>query len=620
MTITTGYTTIARSHFWEAFIIIIALSLSSFGVMAQPKVYRNQTFDQSERFMLRKEDSGTQFINCTFKNYKVTSSVVGIDGATDILFDRCTFQNIRGTKVGNDTHAIACGRRGKRITIKRCTFINIAADGIQMGHRGEDIRDWEISNNTFINCGENGVDIKTVKGGILVKRNSFSKNNGCASNTPGCTGGSGKGVVIHHRARGVRIEGNRFYNNDLGAALIVVQGQRPTNIKIINNFFYQNRKGLLIHKGDKISIHHNTFVNHSQRHVNITANPSGWLSFRNNLMVGSGKLLQPYGQGNLSLDKVAEARFSDPDAHNYRVKSSSPAVDAGVSVSWLTTDWEGHPRPQGSRNDVGADERKPTVASSPSPEKTQRLSYRYYEGDWQSLPDFSQLSAAGQGTVSNFSLEKRQQDNRFGFVFDGYINIKTSGTYTFYTTSDDGSQLFIDSKKVVDNDGLHAKRERSGSLSLTAGWHPIRVLFFERAGGQILEVRYQGPNISKQRIPDEMLSTEGGNARYQQPSAKSLFTEAVPENRTDSFLETEVTVFPNPAHNLLYVSLSGHFTASSQVELQLSNSAGQQVFTQTIAPPTAMIDLSGYALPPGVYYLSVSQANRAAKVVKLLIE
>ena len=38
---------------------------------------------------------------------------------------------------------------------------------------------------------------------------------------------------------------------------------------------------------------------------------------------------------------------------------------------------------------------------------------------------------------------------------------------TFYTSSDDGSRLWIDGTPVVDNDGIHPPIERSGSIALT---------------------------------------------------------------------------------------------------------------------------------------------------------
>ena len=62
-----------------------------------------------------------------------------------------------------------------------------------------------------------------------------------------------------------------------------------------------------------------------------------------------------------------------------------------------------------------------------------------------------------------------------------FIKIPEDGVYQFFTSSDDGSQLFVENKLVVDNDGLHDVREEKGVLPLEAGFHPIAVTFFERA-------------------------------------------------------------------------------------------------------------------------------------------
>ena len=132
------------------------------------------------------------------------------------------------------------------------------------------------------------------------------------------------------------------------------------------------------------------------------------------------------------------------------------------------------------------------------------LRYAYYEGDWQSLPAFNSLTPISTGTLANFALVPRRQEN-FAFVYTGYVTAPADGMYTFSTTSDDGSRLFIGNTLVADNDGLHPAQEVSGTIGLKAGQHAIRVEFFQRGGGYLLEVRYAGPGTPKQLIPDAAL-------------------------------------------------------------------------------------------------------------------
>ena len=152
----------------------------------------------------------------------------------------------------------------------------------------------------------------------------------------------------------------------------------------------------------------------------------------------------------------------------------------------------------------------PSPAPSPSPSSKLQpgLHYSYYEGKWNQLPQFSALEAKQEGTIANVDLSPRLRNSSFGFVYKGYINIVTPGTYTFYTTSDDGSQLFINDEMIVDNDGLHGKQEKSGSVSLASGKHSIRITYFEKAGNEVLETKYQGPGIDKQAIPESTLFSE----------------------------------------------------------------------------------------------------------------
>ena len=133
------------------------------------------------------------------------------------------------------------------------------------------------------------------------------------------------------------------------------------------------------------------------------------------------------------------------------------------------------------------------------------LRYQYFEGSWDLLPDFERLEQSGSGITSNIDISKRSQDNHFGFVFEGFILIQEKGVYTFYTDSDDGSQLFIGDNLVVDNDGLHSMTEVSGSVALAAGHHPIRVTYFEKNGGNQLNIYFESVKIQKRFIPDNLL-------------------------------------------------------------------------------------------------------------------
>ena len=129
------------------------------------------------------------------------------------------------------------------------------------------------------------------------------------------------------------------------------------------------------------------------------------------------------------------------------------------------------------------------------------VSYQYYEGSWSSLPNFANLKVLKTGISDDFNLTMADKTDGYALAFTGYLDIEEPGLYTFETTSDDGSALFVDRKLIVDNNGIHAPITKSGEVELSKGWKKIEVFFFEGGGGEVLNVKYKGPNIPLQELP-----------------------------------------------------------------------------------------------------------------------
>lgn len=62
---------------------------------------------------------------------------------------------------------------------------------------------------------------------------------------------------------------------------------------------------------------------------------------------------------------------------------------------------------------------------------------------------------------------------------------------------------------VVDDDGVHEMQEKSGTVYLPAGRHPLRLDWFNGINQYGLEVEYQGPGLRRQKIPDTALFRPG---------------------------------------------------------------------------------------------------------------
>jgi hypothetical protein len=97
--------------------------------------------------------------------------------------------------------------------------------------------------------------------------------------------------------------------------------------------------------------------------------------------------------------------------------------------------------------------------------------------------------------------------SNFSCQWLGYFKPTTTETYTFYTSSDDASYMWIGpnalsgfttTNATVQNGGLHGSLEKSGSISLTAGtYYPVRIQFGENGGGDFLTFNYSTPTINK---------------------------------------------------------------------------------------------------------------------------
>ena len=136
------------------------------------------------------------------------------------------------------------------------------------------------------------------------------------------------------------------------------------------------------------------------------------------------------------------------------------------------------------------------------------LKYSYYEGIWDSLPDFSKLKPIKTGIAdSTFALGKIKSMTNFGCVFEGFLKSESDGYYAFGLDSDDGSKLYLNGKLMVSNDGLHGTGNfKSYVVPLQKGFYPIKIEFFQKEGGLDLQLVYLIPGSQRPtEIPHNLL-------------------------------------------------------------------------------------------------------------------
>ena len=97
----------------------------------------------------------------------------------------------------------------------------------------------------------------------------------------------------------------------------------------------------------------------------------------------------------------------------------------------------------------------------------------------------------------------------------GVIRVAQGGKYKFFTESNDGSRLFVNSKLVVDNDGRHLSGmvEKEGAIELATGDHDLRLEFFNSKQDYGCKLYWQSDAIGKEIVPPHVLFHRSGARR-----------------------------------------------------------------------------------------------------------
>jgi regulation of enolase protein 1 (concanavalin A-like superfamily) len=261
------------------------------------------------------------------------------------------------------------------------------------------------------------------------------------------------------------------------------------------------------------------------------------------------------------------------------------------------------------------------------------IAYKYFEGLWQAVPNFDSMTPIKTGTLASIDTSPRQVTDGYGFQYVGYVTVPATGTYTFYTSSDDGSTLYIGNTLVVNNDNTHGNQERSGQIVLAAGTHAFKVNYFEGQGGEALSVSYSGPGVAKQLIPASALwhtrngptvatpanvvpypvpgtqaavsvlgADEGGEAGLTYTWTTTVKPAGAPDptfnvNGTNGAKNSTVTFGQAGSYGLLVTISNGIMTTTSSVSVTVSQTLASLLITPS--QPTMGIDSSQQINPTG---------------------
>jgi len=314
--------------------------------------------------------------------------------------DGASYIEVNGLEVagnnGNITRAYGLSQKYNEfnpLTNGNC----ISIDGTEKG-RSHHIR---ILNNKVHNCGGGG--ISAIESDYLTVDSNEVFNNAWYS-VHGCSGISllNNWNFDNDQNYKIFITRNKVYNNKMlvpwhitgkiqdGNGIIIDRGmnkQKGSKLSayrgrtlIANNISYKNGGGgIHTFHSENIDIVYNTsYLNNQSPEISygqISINASNNVNVLNNILYSQGgkPINVRYGGSNVKFDynlnansslikasgpsdMIADPLFMNASGGDFRLKSTSPAINSGMKFNSVTTDFLGDPRVKGSRSDRGAHE------------------------------------------------------------------------------------------------------------------------------------------------------------------------------------------------------------------------------------------------------------------------
>ena len=133
------------------------------------------------------------------------------------------------------------------------------------------------------------------------------------------------------------------------------------------------------------------------------------------------------------------------------------------------------------------------------------LRYEYYEVNARTVATLDTAHAVRSGVVSQLERRGDERAERYGIRFVGFLKVPLDAVYEFSLISDDGSNLSVDGKVLIDNDGYHGAEEKTGMVALARGAHPFILRYSQATGGAALSLRVRREGEAWQPVPADWL-------------------------------------------------------------------------------------------------------------------
>jgi hypothetical protein len=146
------------------------------------------------------------------------------------------------------------------------------------------------------------------------------------------------------------------------------------------------------------------------------------------------------------------------------------------------------------------------------------LTEDFYSGYYGDNRAFFNTATKARSPVQVSSINKGDEGENYSYRWTGYVVPSSTGTYGFWTNSDDASHVYINNTLVVNNGGTHGMNAVSGSIALTAGTsNPIEILFGEAGGGAGMQFQWYGGSQASWTYDLSGIMSTGWTATAAQP-------------------------------------------------------------------------------------------------------
>jgi parallel beta-helix repeat protein len=277
--------------------------------------------------------------------------------------------------------------------------VNLSSSAVSFnGNFKSDAGHIRLTNCEIKNAGDNGI--------IMTKGSNFNEILKCNIHHNGNNTDAGHlpiGHGIYVESSNNRIEGCELHHMT-GFGIHVYNGysgQRASDNVVKNNLVYSNSRndpfasGILIGSGDNnmaynnvvysqpvgimvgynsstnSKVYNNTVYNNSIDGIQIRSSSSS-ATITNNSAYDNGTNIHNYSNGTTFTNNLTtDPSFTNASAGDFTLRSGSAAINAGITLSQVSDDFRGIPRPQGGRFDIGAYEYSTTTVSPSTPTNLQ---------------------------------------------------------------------------------------------------------------------------------------------------------------------------------------------------------------------------------------------------------